>query len=488
MPVPNRRTEKENTMRISCALTAAIAGLAVSSASAGVASTPISASILVAEGDVIDGSAITNLNSPFTNGLGQVGQLVNLADDRRAVLVDGSPIFLSSDALPDALTGGEGTMGIGNSGEFIYSPSFNGDDSVWGEGGLIAVENTPSPTGPAGFNTTFHSRPRMLDDGSSFWVSGLNDGAGGTSSLTRIVFFRDGATGAISAPIQAGDAIDGAIVAGGSGVDFDLSWSDDGAHNVWIFNDALTGSTADDTCIAIDGMIVAKEATPTGQGDNWDNFDNNDISTSGDYLFSGDTDGSTSTDEFIAYNGTIVLRENDAVLGGFVDGSVDEVSISNDGAAAFVWEFDDGSGLAETLFYATDASDLVNTLMVVCRVGDTLDTDDDGIADLTITDFNAGLGSGIDLAEDGLIHVELDVDNIVAANFEVIATFDMNAGGPCNDADNAEPFGVLDLADVNGFVNGYVNQLPAADIAAPFGVWDLSDVNAFIAAFNAGCP
>jgi len=66
------------------------------------------------------------------------------------------------------------------------------------------------------------------------------------------------------------------------------------------------------------------------------------------------------------------------------------------------------------------------------------------------------------------------------------------AGDPpacgCNDADVAEPFGVLDLGDVQAFITAFQNQGAAADIAAPFGVWDLADVQAFIAAFNAGCP
>lgn len=474
--------------RNSCALVSAIAGLAIATvASAG---GPLAASVLVAEGDIIDGSPITILNSPFTNGLGQVGLLAGLDDGRRAILVDGAPIFLSSDALPDALTGGEGSIGIGDAGQFIYSPSFNGDDAVYGEGGLIAVENTPSPTGsPAGFNTTFHSRPRMIDDGSSYWVSGLNDGAGGTSTINRVLYFRDGATGTVSAALSAGDAVDGAVVGAGGAIDFDVSYSDNGANSIWIINDALASGTGDDTCFIVNGTIVAREASPTGQGDNWDNFDNHDIANSGDYIFSGDTDGATTTDEFVGYNGVIVLRENDAVLSGFVDGSVDEVSISNDGTAAFVWEYDDGTGLEETLFYATDASDIPGTLAVVCRVGDTLDVDGDGMADYTVTDFNAGLGNGIDLAEDGLIHVELDVDDNDNLNFEIIATFDVGGGaGPCNGADNSAPFGVLDLADVGGFVSGFVNQTAAADLAAPFGIWDLADVQAFVAAFTAGCP
>lgn len=66
------------------------------------------------------------------------------------------------------------------------------------------------------------------------------------------------------------------------------------------------------------------------------------------------------------------------------------------------------------------------------------------------------------------------------------------AGNPpacgCNDADIAEPYGILDLQDVQAFIAGFLGSDPIADIAAPFGVWDLQDLQAFILAFNAGCP
>lgn len=58
----------------------------------------------------------------------------------------------------------------------------------------------------------------------------------------------------------------------------------------------------------------------------------------------------------------------------------------------------------------------------------------------------------------------------------------------CNPADLAPPYGVLDLADINAFVAGFINQDPATDIAPPFGVWDLADINAFAEAFGLGCP
>ena len=62
------------------------------------------------------------------------------------------------------------------------------------------------------------------------------------------------------------------------------------------------------------------------------------------------------------------------------------------------------------------------------------------------------------------------------------------AGGPCNAADIAAPFGLLDGADVNAFISAFGAEQVPADLAAPFGLLDGADVNAFISAFGAGCP
>ncbi|USN98097.1 MAG: hypothetical protein H6810_07860 [Phycisphaeraceae bacterium] len=61
------------------------------------------------------------------------------------------------------------------------------------------------------------------------------------------------------------------------------------------------------------------------------------------------------------------------------------------------------------------------------------------------------------------------------------------AGG-CNAADLAEPFGVLDLADLTAFITGFLAQDPSADLAPPAGTFDLADVQAFVTAFVGGCP
>ena len=58
----------------------------------------------------------------------------------------------------------------------------------------------------------------------------------------------------------------------------------------------------------------------------------------------------------------------------------------------------------------------------------------------------------------------------------------------CNASDLAEPFGVLDLADLSAFVGAFESGDPLADLAPPSGVFDLADVSAFIGEFTAGCP
>jgi hypothetical protein len=78
---------------------------------------------------------------------------------------------------------------------------------------------------------------------------------------------------------------------------------------------------------------------------------------------------------------------------------------------------------------------------------------------------------------------QADIDAFDAIGWDIVAS-----ASPCNPADIAEPFAVLDLADVVAFVSAFTNTEPAADLAAPFGVFDLSDVVAFVTAFNDGCP
>jgi len=47
--------------------------------------------------------------------------------------------------------------------------------------------------------------------------------------------------------------------------------------------------------------------------------------------------------------------------------------------------------------------------------------------------------------------------------------------------------GVLDLADADAFITGFLAAAPAADLVPPFGVLDLADIDTFITTFTNGC-
>lgn len=85
-----------------------------------------------------------------------------------------------------------------------------------------------------------------------------------------------------------------------------------------------------------------------------------------------------------------------------------------------------------------------------------------------------------------------DVGTVVEAGVDAVRieglTCEDPVGGPCNAADLAAPEGILDLADISAFIDGFTNQTAVADLAAPFGIFDLADISAFIDAFSAGCP
>ncbi|MEZ6164210.1 MAG: hypothetical protein R3B67_07215 [Phycisphaerales bacterium] len=379
----------------------------------------VSGEIVVREGDMIDGSVVSSINSPFTNGNGDVGAVLALDDGRRAIWYGTGVIFTSDMGLPDSLTGGEGTMGIGNNGEFIYSPSFNGNDAVWGQNGLILAEPDQAPGLAAGFLSTFNSRPQMIDDGTGFWVGGVNDGMGGTSTASRHLF-RSNPDGSLARVMGAGDVIGnsgGLTINASNGIDFDYHVSGNGSNMI----NALVANTSStsDGIIAVNGSQVARESFATGQGDNWANFDHVSINNSGNYVFSGDTDGASSSDEFIAYNADIVLREGMSVGGLTLGSSVNALSINNLNQSVFIWSTVEAT---ETLFFADDPMNFSSAIALL-SVGDTFDENNDGIGDWIIDDFNASgsIGPGLDFAEDGLVYVEVDLVSFDGAStFEAI--------------------------------------------------------------------
>jgi hypothetical protein len=388
-------------------------------ASAGVVGvTPIAAS-----GQTVPQGTLTTLNSPFTNALGQVGftgSIETPAGTTSFVWIDNGIAWLSSDALPIVITGAETTMGIGNAGEFIYSPSVDGLDAVWGEEGLILRETDAAPGLPSLF-VTFCSRPRMLPDGRSYWLSGTTTSQGGVTN-GRALFSR-APDGLITPVVASGQAIDGLILSD-VGVDFEYDVSDNNAYRITLHD--TTADAALDALVAINGSLAVQEGAPTGDGDNWQNFDTVGINNFGDWLLAGDTNGPLSNEEFIAFNGSIVIREADTLagvpLGG---GSVTALSLNNIGDAVFIWNLD----AAEVLFFAETSA--FPSAVVVLQVGDSIDTNGDDIADATVTDLNASgvVGPGLDLPDTGQLYLGIDAMT-ASGETEMIVAVDLPGDPP----------------------------------------------------------
>jgi hypothetical protein len=90
-----------------------------------------------------------------------------------------------------------------------------------------------------------------------------------------------------------------------------------------------------------------------------------------------------------------------------------------------------------------------------------------------------------DVDNDGVFDTNLGVDEGYNALLYIGAVPEV--GGPCNEADFAEPFGTLDFFDVQAFLGLFSAMDPAADLV-PDGNFDFFDVQAFLQAFSAGCP
>ena len=320
----------------------------------------------------------------------------------------------------------------------------------------------------------------MTDDGTSYWVAGISDGAGGTSSASRALY-RQNPDGTIDIIIRAGDTIDGETVSTES-FGLDYQFSRDNSNMIFELSTNAT-DRLDDGRVIVNFSIVAAEAAPALDASaiplatNWDNFDRFTINNAGNYVFSGDTDGSADTDEFIAYNGTIQLREGDSITQGTLDGFVQGVQLNENNSLAFVWDIVDDTDQRESLFFATDAANLSN-LTVVASVGDELDVDGDGTADWTLNNFLTGSGNGpsIGLTEDGVIYVTVDLRSIDGSTFaEAIVGLPTFLLGDVNRS------GIVDFADIAPFINvlsGGLYQVEA-DIDGN-NVVDFADIAPFI--------
>ena len=460
----------------------------VTASTAALAARP--AILVVKEGDPIGASTVSALNAPFTDSHGKVGFVGSMADGDRFIWWDDGPVFFASEETEYALTGGESTMGVSNTGGFIYSPSADGNDAVYTHEGLLLAKYNPIPGFP-GLWSTFNSRPQMLPDGTAHWIGGTTETEGSGSSTNRALWrVTDPADPVFERVLGGGDIIEGKAIKT-SASNFNYEFSDNGLHHAHIL-DMDTGSSSNDRHVYVDGAFVAQEGSPTGEGDNWAGLDIVSINNAGNHIFTGDTDGDTTADEFIAYNGTIAIRESATVDGVVLEGMAMRAASLNDlNHVAHAW----GTSSAEYLFLGR-AESLGDSLLVLA-VGDEIDTDGDDVADWVVTDFNAStvIGPGIELAENGYVHLEVDLEPIGGGD-EVEAILAMMFPWPSDVPGDMNCDWAVNFFDIDAFVLAvtdpveYATQYPDCDIMNADtngdGAVDFFDIDSFVALIIGG--
>lgn len=466
---------------------AAAAGLATS------ASAVIRDAIkVIAVGDVVPGTGgltATTINDPYTDGFGRPG-FTGGVSGANFVWHDAGSIFLSTDAAPgNILTGAEGTMGVGNNGEFIYSPSIDGDDGVWTQAGYLLADNDAAPGFPGKFNN-FNSRPGMTPSGVAYWVAGNSDTAAGSTNQRVFYSVANPASPVFNIVINGGGTYAGLTLTG-VGIEFGYD-VDDSAQN-FIFTCTNTTGSATDRHILLHtsstDTVVAQEGMPVPGGFSGENFTTTfripTVNIHGDYAVAGDTTAS-ATDEILMWNGVIALREGDTVDGvplngaSGTGGTVIMVSANNCGYVAHMWDCGTASSDPERLFYGP-GNDLKNSSKLVLSTGDQLDFDGDGICDGVVTDFNASasIAPGLDLAEDGLIYVNVDVQTC-----DAVTTTEMIIGVRAACPADFDKSGFVDTDDFDVFVGAFTAG--DADIDCS-GFTDTDDYDYYVKLFERGC-
>ncbi|MFN7021096.1 MAG: GC-type dockerin domain-anchored protein [Phycisphaerales bacterium] len=435
--------------------------------------------MLYKTGDVLPGTSgltASALNDPYTNGLGKVGFNGTVGTDR-FIWYDTGVVWLNSNSVSPVLTGAEGTMGISNTGGFIYSPSADGNDAVWTQAGLLLADGDPIPS--LGLFSAFNSRPRMVDSGAAFWIGGLSTTAGGSTSNRALLTTTDPANPDIQALIIGGGTYGGlTITTTASNFAFDVSGN--GLHRVHVLS--ATGSTATDSFVHYSSTdsVIAREGfgIPGSTTELWAAFRIPSVNNCGSWAVAGDTNGAVGEDEIIAYNNQVIVREGEIYNGLQLSGTVNAVSINNRERIAFIF-----SASPECLL-AGPAGNFAAEGRVLLRSGDQIDIDGNGSCDFIVTDFNASntVAPGLDLADDGMVWVSVDLTDCVSGATHV-AIIGLRESCP---ADFNNSGGAPTVQDIFDFLAAYFNNGPGADFNGSCVV-SVQDIFDFLAAYFAGC-
>jgi hypothetical protein len=445
---------------------------------------PVAATLVIAEGQALPGTAglvCSAVNSPFTDGNGKVGFTGN-SSGGNFVWYDTGVVWLNTNATGNVLTGAEGTMGVSNSGGYIYSPAVDGNDAVWTQAGKLLADGDAIPG--TGLFSVFNSRPTMSPDGTVYWVGGTTATQGGPT--TNRSFFRVANPAApVFELLISGGLTYGGLAITTSASNFSYDVSDNNAHRIHVLT--ATGPTATDLFVyfSTGDLVLAREGSPVpggASGENYFAFRIPSTNNDGDTLIVADTNSATTTaDEVILFNNVIIAREADIIDGVEFAGTVAGSSLSNRDEIAVVSSGATGRG--PSTLYVGPAAAFRTQARALLSVGQSIDTNNDGACDAVVTGFNASntIGPGVDLAENGVVYVNVDltpcaggtaVDGIIRLRYRCDADFNGD-GSP-------------DFFDYLDFVAAFDAQSPSADFNGDNSV-DFFDYLDFVAAFDAGC-
>ncbi len=385
-----------------CVVSAATLGAVASQASA-----VTFVNLIAKDGDAPaggGGNTISTLNTAYVAGNGKVGFLGSLSDSSRFIWFDTGIAFRSSNIVSPVLTGGEGTIGVGDLAQFAYSPSIDGEDGVYSHIGTLARGTDPAPGMPGMFNT-FGSRPRMTADGTAYWVGGINNNPGSATTQTRI-FWRATTTGGTPTytPLITGGQSVGADTITATGIEFPYQVSQNNAHTI----NRVTFSAAPTAAVLLDGALIARAGQAIPGAGNWQNFRFVGVNNSGNNIIYGDDD--TTTDDLVAYNGAVLARQGQSLAGVTLGTTVDGAALNNLNQVLHIWDIT--STTDEGLFF-TDTANVAGSLLLL-RSGDQLDTTGDNVADWTLTDFNASatITDPLAFGDNGLAYIDVDLTPI----------------------------------------------------------------------------
>ncbi len=318
----------------------------------------------------------------------------------------------------------------------------------------------------------------MTGNSTAYWVSGTAATQGGTSSARVFYTNPDPSNTSLTTSLLAsGDTFAPGLTVSASGIGFDYDVAENGRR----IHELLAAGvpTASDECIWADGQLLAREGSPAPDGTNWGTFSGVAINNAGSTLFVADTTGPTASDLVLVLDGTIVHREGDTLAGRTLGSALSAVALDNLGNAVFIWT------APETLFFR-ESTGIVTALL---SVGDAIDTNADGTAEYTVTDFNASgtIGPGLDLADSGPVYLHVDLQDAGGATLAAVIGLARPGTPPPTCPPDLNNDGNLDPDDLADFIACYFTPpCNQADFNHD-GNADPDDLADYIAAYFAGC-